>query len=46
MLTFFVLFISFEKIGVGLMVFQQFGGINGICFYASSIFASAGIVLV
>ncbi|KAM0050797.1 putative major facilitator, sugar transporter, major facilitator superfamily [Helianthus debilis subsp. tardiflorus] len=29
-------------IGVGLMIFQQFGGINGICFYASSIFASAG----
>nr|XP_043611503.1 sugar transporter ERD6-like 7 [Erigeron canadensis] len=29
-------------IGVGLMIFQQFGGINGICFYATSIFASAG----
>ncbi|KAK1369932.1 MFS domain-containing protein [Heracleum sosnowskyi] len=29
-------------IGVGLMVFQQFGGINGICFYASSIFESTG----
>ncbi|KAK2990544.1 hypothetical protein RJ640_019824 [Escallonia rubra] len=29
-------------IGVGLMVFQQFGGINGICFYVSSIFESAG----
>ncbi|GJZ08263.1 sugar transporter ERD6-like protein 7, partial [Tanacetum coccineum] len=29
-------------IGVGLMVFQQFGGINGISFYASSIFVSAG----
>ncbi|CAK9151005.1 unnamed protein product [Ilex paraguariensis] len=29
-------------IGVGLMVFQQFGGINGICFYTSSIFESAG----
>ncbi|KAK4773182.1 hypothetical protein SAY87_028201 [Trapa incisa] len=29
-------------IGVGLMVFQQFGGINGIAFYASQIFASAG----
>ncbi|KAK1387955.1 MFS domain-containing protein [Heracleum sosnowskyi] len=28
-------------IGVGLMVFQQFGGINGICFYVSSIFESA-----
>ncbi|KAM7521545.1 hypothetical protein LguiA_011447 [Lonicera macranthoides] len=29
-------------IGVGLMVFQQFGGINGIVFYVSSIFESAG----
>lgn len=29
-------------IGVGLMVFQQFGGINGICFYVSAIFTSAG----
>ncbi|KAK5811256.1 hypothetical protein PVK06_026581 [Gossypium arboreum] len=29
-------------IGVGLMVFQQFGGINGICFYLSNIFESAG----
>ncbi|KAH7577479.1 hypothetical protein ACOSQ2_001623 [Xanthoceras sorbifolium] len=29
-------------IGVGLMVFQQFGGINGICFYVSNIFVSAG----
>jgi SP family facilitated glucose transporter-like MFS transporter 8 len=29
-------------IGVGLMFFQQFGGINGIVFYVSSIFESAG----
>ncbi|KAG6787160.1 hypothetical protein POTOM_008793 [Populus tomentosa] len=29
-------------IGVGLMVFQQFGGINGVCFYVSNIFESAG----
>ncbi|XP_073149153.1 sugar transporter ERD6-like 7 isoform X2 [Henckelia pumila] len=29
-------------IGVGLMVCQQFGGINGISFYTSSIFESAG----
>lgn len=29
-------------VGVGLMVFQQFGGINGICFYLSHIFESAG----
>ncbi|CAM9000371.1 hypothetical protein QQ045_001555 [Rhodiola kirilowii] len=33
---------SSVTIGVGLMVFQQFGGINGICFYVSSIFESAG----
>lgn len=30
-------------IGVGLMVFQQFGGINGIGFYASETFADAGL---
>ncbi|KAL5701519.1 hypothetical protein ACHQM5_026845 [Ranunculus cassubicifolius] len=29
-------------IGVGLMVFQQFGGINGIGFYASDTFVLAG----
>ncbi|KAF9604488.1 hypothetical protein IFM89_006843 [Coptis chinensis] len=29
-------------IGVGLMICQQFGGINGICFYTTEIFASAG----
>ncbi|XP_022843964.1 sugar transporter ERD6-like 16 isoform X2 [Olea europaea var. sylvestris] len=29
-------------IGVGLMVFQQFGGINGIGFYASETFVAAG----
>ncbi|PRQ26211.1 putative major facilitator, sugar transporter, major facilitator superfamily [Rosa chinensis] len=29
-------------IGVGLMVCQQFGGINGVCFYVSSIFEQAG----
>ncbi|KAA0049429.1 sugar transporter ERD6-like 16 isoform X1 [Cucumis melo var. makuwa] len=29
-------------IGVGLMMFQQFGGINGIGFFASETFASAG----
>ncbi|PIA39373.1 hypothetical protein AQUCO_02600083v1 [Aquilegia coerulea] len=29
-------------IGVGLMVCQQFGGINGICFYVSEIFVSSG----
>ena len=31
-----------DQIGVGLMFFQQFGGINGICFYVSNIFESAG----
>ncbi|KAM7258969.1 hypothetical protein ACFE04_014710 [Oxalis oulophora] len=30
-------------IGVGLMVCQQFGGINGICFYTSDIFEQAGV---
>ncbi|KAL0389554.1 UNVERIFIED_CONTAM: Sugar transporter ERD6-like 7 [Sesamum calycinum] len=29
-------------IGVGLMICQQFGGINGVCFYTSSIFESSG----
>ncbi|KZV43032.1 hypothetical protein F511_21428, partial [Dorcoceras hygrometricum] len=29
-------------IGVGLMVLQQFGGVNAIGYYASSIFVSAG----
>lgn len=29
-------------IGVGLMVCQQLGGINGVCFYTSSIFDLAG----
>ncbi|KAG6700244.1 hypothetical protein I3842_08G102300 [Carya illinoinensis] len=29
-------------IGVGLMVCQQFGGINGICFYTGEIFETAG----
>ncbi|KAL6293271.1 hypothetical protein ACE6H2_001413 [Prunus campanulata] len=30
-------------IGVGLMVFQQFAGINGVQFYASETFESAGV---
>ncbi|KAK5810892.1 hypothetical protein PVK06_026209 [Gossypium arboreum] len=30
-------------IGVGLMMFQQFGGINGVAFYANQIFTSAGL---
>ncbi|KAH7859308.1 hypothetical protein Vadar_034393 [Vaccinium darrowii] len=30
-------------IGVGLMIFQQFGGINAMGFYASEIFEEAGI---
>ncbi|KAI8566129.1 hypothetical protein RHMOL_Rhmol02G0015700 [Rhododendron molle] len=31
------------QIGVGLMIFQQFGGINAFGFYASDIFTEAGI---
>jgi len=30
-------------VGVGLMIFQQLGGINGVGFYASYIFSSAGV---
>ncbi|GMP76819.1 hypothetical protein CsSME_00033332 [Camellia sinensis var. sinensis] len=30
-------------IGVGLMVFQQFGGINGVGFYVSQTFVTAGL---
>nr|XP_048324904.1 sugar transporter ERD6-like 5 isoform X3 [Ziziphus jujuba var. spinosa] len=29
-------------VGIGLMVLQQFGGVNAIAFYASAIFISAG----
>ncbi|TXG65651.1 hypothetical protein EZV62_006926 [Acer yangbiense] len=29
-------------VGVGLMLLQQFGGVNGVAFYASAIFVSAG----
>ncbi|KAK4597129.1 hypothetical protein RGQ29_014931 [Quercus rubra] len=29
-------------VGVGLMALQQFGGVNGMAFYASAIFISAG----
>ncbi|KAI4373981.1 hypothetical protein MLD38_012035 [Melastoma candidum] len=36
-------YIRFIVIGVGLMVFQQFGGINGVGFYASETYASAGL---
>lgn len=31
-----------HQVGVGLMVLQQFGGVNAIVFYASAIFVSAG----
>ncbi|KAG8389401.1 hypothetical protein BUALT_Bualt02G0225400 [Buddleja alternifolia] len=37
-------YLSSVTIGVGLMVCQQFGGINGISFYTSSIFESAGFL--
>ncbi|KAI9186715.1 hypothetical protein LWI28_020115 [Acer negundo] len=33
----------YVTIGVGLMVFQQFIGINGIIYYAGQIFVSAGV---
>ena len=32
-----------DQIGVGLMLTQQLGGINGVCFYVRDIFESAGI---
>lgn len=35
-------FISLLQISVGLMAFQQFVGINGIIFYSTEIFKSAG----
>ncbi|KAL1832515.1 hypothetical protein ACET3Z_002166 [Daucus carota] len=38
----FLNFIVFQ-IAVGLMIFQQFGGINGISFYASDIFVESGL---
>ncbi|KAG0475865.1 hypothetical protein HPP92_012310 [Vanilla planifolia] len=31
-----------DQVGVGLMAFQQFGGINGIVFYSTQMFVSAG----
>lgn len=33
------------QIAVGLMVCQQLGGINGVCFYVSDIFEQAGIYI-
>ncbi|KAH7572002.1 hypothetical protein JRO89_XS04G0183700 [Xanthoceras sorbifolium] len=35
--------IRYVTLGVGLMVFQQFIGINGIIYYAGQIFVSAGV---
>lgn len=31
------------QVGIGLLVLQQLGGINGVLFYSSTIFKSAGI---
>lgn len=30
------------QVGVGMLLFQQFGGINAIAYYATSIFEKAG----
>lgn len=35
-------FRNYVQVGVGLMVLQQFGGVNAIAYYASGIFSSAG----
>ena len=40
--TYTFLFGYYFQIGVGIMIFQQFNGINGISFYASETFALAG----
>lgn len=41
-LTLLFFFSDYFQIGIGLMICQQFVGINGIGFYASETFASAG----
>lgn len=38
----FSLMVILYQVGVGLMFFQQFVGINGVIFYAQQIFVSAG----
>ena len=35
-------YIGHAQIGVGLMMFQRFGGASGVGFYASETFTSAG----
>ncbi|KAI4964643.1 hypothetical protein ZWY2020_060103 [Hordeum vulgare] len=35
-------YIHAVTVGVGLMVLEQFGGVNAMCFYASEIFVSVG----
>lgn len=37
---------KFIQVGVGLMVLQQFGGVNAIAYYASAIFSSAGKLVI
>ncbi|KAF8099996.1 hypothetical protein N665_0234s0041 [Sinapis alba] len=40
---FFVVVVCVQHVGIGLLVLQQLGGINGVLFYSSTIFESAGV---
>jgi hypothetical protein len=37
--------VSWVKVGIGLMILQQFSGINAIMLYANKIFSTAGKLL-
>lgn len=41
--SFFCLLFLSLQIGIGLLVLQQLSGVNGILFYAASIFKAAGM---